>query len=69
MQEVFAALNRLVANGVIEQYAIGGAMGAQFYIEAASTEDIDAFVFLPTATTGLVDLSAIYSAFVAEAEK
>lgn len=62
MEQVFRALNELVAEGVIENYAIGGAMGAVFYIEAVQTEDIDAFVFLPVSASGLVDLSPIYLA-------
>ena len=66
MKAVFAALNRLVADGVIEDYAIGGAIAAASYIEALQTEDVDAFVFLPeTASGGLVSLSPIYAALVA----
>jgi hypothetical protein len=62
MREVLVALNQLVEDRVIETYAIGGAVGAMFYIEAVPTEDVDAFVFLPPSTGGLLDLSVIYDA-------
>lgn len=64
MNDIFRAMNALVAEGVIENYAIGGAMGATFYIEAVQTEDIDAFVFMPVVASGLLDLSPIYAALV-----
>lgn len=47
MREALMALNRLVADGVIASYAIGGAIGASFYIEAQATEDLDVFVIMP----------------------
>lgn len=62
MRDIFVALNRLVADGVIETYAIGGAIAASFYISAVQTEDVDAFVFLPEAPSGLISLTSIYSA-------
>jgi hypothetical protein len=65
MQEVLGALNALVANGVIETYAIGGAVGAAFYIDAVQTEDVDAFTYFPESASGLLDLSPIYSALLA----
>ena len=66
MDEVFRALNRLVADGIIENYAIGGAVGATCYIEAVQTEDVDAFVLLPTSQSSpLVSLSPIYQALTA----
>ena len=32
------------ADGVIERYAIGGAVGATFYLEPVATLDVDIFV-------------------------
>jgi hypothetical protein len=69
MQEALRALNALVDGGTIEMYAIGGAVGAAFYIEAVQTEDVDAFVFLPTLKSGLIDLGPIYAALVAQGGK
>ncbi len=38
------------ADGVIGKYAIGGAVGATFYLEPSATLDVDIFVTLPTAS-------------------
>ncbi len=57
-------MNHLVADGVIEGYAIGGAVGAAFYIDALQTEDVDAFVYLPEPPSGLVLLTPILEALV-----
>jgi len=62
MKEALQALNRLVSEGAIRGYAIGGAIGASFYIQAMQTEDVDAFVFLPDSPLGLVTLTPIYEA-------
>jgi hypothetical protein len=49
------------ADGVIGKYAIGGAVGATFYLEPAATADVDVFVMLPTAQgSSLLSLSPIY---------
>jgi hypothetical protein len=65
MQAALRALNQLVADHVIERYAIGGAIGASFYIDAVQTEDIDAFIFLAPSARGLLSLSPIYDALAA----
>ena len=62
MQAALRALNQLVADAVISQYAIGGAIGASFYIEAVQTEDVDAFVFMSPSASGLLTLAPIYDA-------
>jgi hypothetical protein len=62
MREALSALNQLVDDGVIGEYAIGGAVGASFYIEAMQTEDVDAFAFIPETSSGLVLLTPIYEA-------
>ena len=62
MQAALRALNQLVADTVISQYAIGGAIGASFYIEAVQTEDVDAFVVMSPSTSGLLTLAPIYDA-------
>ena len=65
MQEALRSLNQLVVDRIIEQYAIGGAIGASFYLEAMQTEDIDAFVFMKPSTGGPLSLAPIYDALVA----
>jgi hypothetical protein len=47
MEKTLKVLNTLEHDGVIEKYAIGGAMGATFYIEPVLTFDLDIFVVLP----------------------
>lgn len=42
--EVISTINRMQAAGVIEGYAIGGAVGATFHLEPVSTLDVDIFV-------------------------
>lgn len=53
------AINQMQADGVIGKYAIGGAVGATFYLEPAATVDLDIFVTLPT-SGGLLTLTPIY---------
>ena len=43
IREVIATINQMQADGVIERYAIGGAVGATFYLEPVATLDIDIF--------------------------
>ena len=44
IREVIEVINRMQTDGVIEAYAIGGAVGATFYLEPAATLDVDVFV-------------------------
>ncbi|MBK6314189.1 MAG: hypothetical protein IPF53_07695 [Blastocatellia bacterium] len=46
--KTIAVLNQMQADGVIDDYAIGGAVGATFYIEPAATLDVDVFVHFET---------------------
>jgi len=38
------ALNQMVADGIVEQYAIAGAVAALNYIEPSVTEDLDILI-------------------------
>jgi len=61
MKEALELINRMQADGVIERYAIGGAVGATLYLEPAATLDIDIFVRLPgDPGSSLVSLAPIY---------
>lgn len=60
MKHTLEVLNRLVSEHIVDDYAIGGAMGAMFYTEAVTTTDLDIFVLFPDAD-GLVLLSPIYA--------
>ena len=44
IKEVIASINQMQADGVIERHAIGGAVGATFYLEPVATLDVDIFV-------------------------
>ena len=65
MQAALRALNQIVIDRVIKQYAIGDAIGASFYIEARQSTDIDTFVFLEPSASGLPSLTPVYDALVA----
>jgi hypothetical protein len=62
MQAVFDVLEQLVAEGVLDQYALGGATAAGFHGEPLATRDIDIFVFLnPEATASLIPLNSVFT--------
>jgi len=54
MKKVFQLLNAMVRDGEVQNYAIGGAIAAVFYVEPFSTQDVDVFVMMKTESTGLV---------------
>jgi len=61
MKGTLEIINRMQADGVIGRYAIGGAVGATFYLEPSATADIDIFVILPTVPeSSLLSLTPIY---------
>ncbi len=62
MKRTLEVLNDLEKEGLFSRYAIGGAMGATFYVEPTLTFDLDVFVLLQTPTSGLISLAPIYEA-------
>lgn len=66
LDKALIALNEIVAEGVISNYAIGGAVGASFYIDPMQTQDVDAFVFMKPEPNGLLSLTPIYAALAAK---
>jgi hypothetical protein len=54
MKATFAVLNQMVGDGAIENYAVAGAVGAMFYVEPFSTQDIDVLVVTPGSEDKLV---------------
>ncbi len=44
IKAVIAVINQMQADAVVERYAIGGAVGATFYLEPVATLDVDIFV-------------------------
>jgi hypothetical protein len=64
LPDVFSELRVAQERGVFDAYAIGGAIGATFYLEPAATEHVDVFVTLPQGSrSALVSLEPIYRHF------
>jgi hypothetical protein len=61
IREVIKIINQMQADSVIERYAVGGAVGATFYLEPVATLDVDIFVsFKPEAGGVIVSPRRIY---------
>lgn len=60
MEKTLRVLNKMVKDGVIEQYAIGGAVAAIFYIEPVNTNDLDIFFHVQDPSAGLDILAPLY---------
>ena len=61
MKGTLEVINQMQADGVIGKYAIGGAVGATFYLEPAATLDVDIFVVLPlVGGSSLLSLDPLY---------
>ncbi|MBD3242263.1 MAG: hypothetical protein GF331_16845 [Chitinivibrionales bacterium] len=61
MEATFAVLRKLREDGVLGDFAIGGAMAAMFYAEPVLTYDLDVFVALQR-QGALLTLSPLYEA-------
>lgn len=61
MKDTLAVVEKLHQDGVFGQYAIGGAVGAAFYLEPIATLDVDIFVIFEPASA-ILSLSPIYDA-------
>jgi hypothetical protein len=67
IKHVIERLNWLQDEGLIQAYAIGGAVGATFYLEPIATIDIDVFVAMgPKAGSALVDPTPMLEALRAQ---
>jgi hypothetical protein len=60
MKETLKVIDRMVKDGVIEEYAIGGAIAAIYYLEPFDTADPDIFVQVSATGSDFVILSPIY---------
>lgn len=49
MEAAIRLLNEMVTRGLLDSYAVGGAMASLFYTEPVATFDLDVFVLLPEA--------------------
>ena len=61
INRTIAVINQMQAAGVIGRYAIGGAVGATFYLEPVRTVDVDVFVAIqPEAGRLIITPKPIY---------
>jgi hypothetical protein len=61
IKSALQAINQMQSVGVIGRYAIGGAVGATFYLEPSATVDLDIFVEVQQSPeSSLVTLAPIY---------
>ena len=61
LSDVFRVLNRMRDQGIVAQYAVGGATAVLFYAEPTRTYDLDVFVTIETVGgDALMPLSRIY---------
>jgi hypothetical protein len=61
MKSTLETINGMQAEGIIVKYAIGGAVGATFYLEPSATLDIDIFVSLRQVSgSRLITLAPLY---------
>jgi hypothetical protein len=64
MERAIQVINRMEADGVIDNYAIGGGIAAVYYLEPYETDDIDVFVpavAVAVGQAGLISLEPIYN--------
>lgn len=70
MKATLEVINRMQSDGVIGKYAIGGAVGATFYLEPSATLDIDVFVSFQNAPgSSLITIAPIYDYLTARGHK
>ena len=61
LKDVFGVLAQMQDDGMVTDYAIGGATAVLFYAEPTRTYDVDVFVTLPSGPApALVSLSSVY---------
>ena len=65
LRDVLRAANGLVAGGLIEDWALGGALAAIYYVEPFTTYDADIF-FIPADKGLSAGIPAIYAHLKAE---
>lgn len=61
MKQTLQILNGMVSDGIIDGYAIAGAIAAFQYIEATATEDLDILANIHVVGSGLVTMAPLFS--------
>lgn len=60
MDKTLNVINEMLQAGLFRKYAIGGGIGALFFIEPMATFDLDIFIVPVEEPGGLVSLSSLY---------
>lgn len=66
MKKTLQVINNLKKKGVINDYAIGGAVASFFYLEATLTEDLDIFIHIDSEGYKIIDLSPLFASLAEE---
>lgn len=70
VRQVFTAINKMRQDGVVENYAAGGAVASAFYLEPVNSVDVDIFVTLkPYQGKHILTLEPIYDYLTAMGAK
>lgn len=64
MKEAIKIINKMVKDGLIKEYAIGGAVAAIYYLEPFDTTDLDIFVQINASHNDFMILAPIYEYLV-----
>lgn len=60
LSKTLGVLNEMQREGIVGEYAIGGAIAAFYYLEPAATFDVDIFISLEPKAGELLSLAPIY---------
>jgi hypothetical protein len=60
IEKTIAVINQMTDDGVIENYALGGATAVIFYTEPIATEDIDVFVQVRAGQSVLMEFQPLF---------
>jgi len=62
LSDAFRVINEIQEHGLIERYAVGGAMAMLFWAEPVVTFDLDVFILLPVSSAPIITLEPLYTA-------
>jgi hypothetical protein len=60
IEKTIAVINQITADGIIENYALGGATAVIFYTEPIATEDLDIFVHIRPGGNPFMEFQPIF---------
>jgi hypothetical protein len=60
---IIKELNQMASEGIVDAYALGGAVAANIYVESATTEDVDVFVIFKPGSSIIIDPTPVLNYF------